>query len=52
MYVCGAESITGFEVYQVVYSLETKYFMCENWWQIWYLLQCPFLGIDSLKEAH
>jgi hypothetical protein len=25
--------------------------MGEAWWHIWFLLQCPVVGIDSLAEA-
>jgi hypothetical protein len=44
--------MTKDKVYQVVYSLETKYPMDEDWWQIWYLLKCPLVGFDSLTQAH
>ena len=48
----GAKSIVASKVYQVVYCLEIRYSLGEVWWQIWYLLQCPLIGIDSLAEAH
>ncbi len=25
--------------------------LCKTWWHIWYLLQCPLVGFDSLTEA-
>jgi hypothetical protein len=43
--------MTESKIYQVVYCVETRYPMGEAWWHIWYLLQCPLVGIDSLAEA-
>jgi len=37
-------------IYQVVYCVETQH-SGEPWWQSWFLLQCPVVGIDSLSEA-
>jgi hypothetical protein len=37
-------------LYQVVYCVKTKH-SGEPWWQNWYLLQCPIVGISSLAEA-
>jgi len=47
-----AKSIVASKVYQVVYCLEMKYSVSEVWCQIWYLLRCPLIGIDSLAQAH
>jgi hypothetical protein len=48
----GAKRITASKVYQVVYCFGIRCPMGEAWWQSWYLLQCPLIGIDSLAEAH
>jgi hypothetical protein len=42
------------KIYQIVYCVETQHSIepwDEPWWQSWYLLQCPVVGIDSLAEA-
>jgi hypothetical protein len=38
------------KIYQIVYCVETQH-SDEPWWQSWYLLQCPVVGINSLAEA-
>ena len=44
--------MTEIRLYQVVYCLEAKYSLGDgDWWQNWYLLKCPLVGIDSLAEA-
>lgn len=48
----GAKRITASKVYQVVNCIEIRYPMGEAWWQSWYLLQCPLIGINSLAEAY
>jgi len=42
--------MSGDVLYQVVYCVKTKH-SGEPWWQNWYLLQCPLVGIISLAEA-
>jgi hypothetical protein len=44
--------MTEIKLYQVVYCVEAKYSLCDgDWWQNWYLLKCPLVGITSLAEA-
>ena len=38
------------KIYQVVYCIETQH-SDGSWWEDWYLLRCPVVGIDSLAEA-
>ena len=47
-----AKRIAASKVYQVVYCIEIRHPRVKAWFQSWYLLQCPFIGINSLAESH
>jgi hypothetical protein len=37
-------------LFQVIYCVKTRHSRAP-WWQNWYLLQCPLVGINSLAQA-